>query len=60
MKTPYLTIFGQTATIILFAILLPVAVFYSIDRTIAAEDYAAGIPLRGCIFQSNCVETSYQ
>lgn len=60
MKTPYLTIFGQTATIMLFAILFPIVVLYSIDRTIASEDYAAGIPLKGCIFKSNCVESSYQ
>lgn len=60
MKTPYLTIFGQAIGWTIFTILFPVILVYSIDRTIAAEDFAAGVPLEGCIFQSNCVESSYR
>lgn len=60
MKTPYCSIIGQTAGLILFAVLFPIIVLYAVDRSISAQDYAAGIPLEGCIFESNCNLGSFE
>lgn len=60
MKTPYATIIAGTVATILFAILFPIVVLFTVDRTIAAQDYNAGIELKGCLFKTNCNEGNFE
>jgi len=60
MKTTYSTLIAETLVILLFTILFPIAVLFSVDRTIAAQDYNAGIEVKGCIFEMNCKVENFE
>ena len=54
MKASYATLVAETIAIILFVILFPIIVLFAVDRTIAAQDYSAGVEVKGYIFEMNC------
>lgn len=60
MKTTYVTMVAETASLLLFAILFPIFVLFAVDRTIAAQDYNAGIEVKGCIFETNCKVENFE
>lgn len=60
MKTTYSTLIAETLVILLFTILFPIAVLFSVDRTIAVQDYNAGIEVKGCIFEMNCKVENFE
>lgn len=60
MKTSYATLVAETIAIILFVILFPIIVLFAVDRTIAAQDYNAGVEVKGCIFKINCNAENYE
>ena len=60
MKTTYVTMVVETVSFLLFAILFPIVVLFVVDRTIAAQDYNAGIEVKGCIFGSDCKVENFE
>ena len=50
----------ETVSFLLFAILFPIVVLFAVDRTIAAQDYNAGIEVKGCIFEINCKVDNFE
>ena len=60
MKTNYVTMVVETVSFLLFAILCPIVVLFVVDRTIAAQDYNAGIEVKGCIFEINCKVDNFE
>ena len=60
MKTTYVSMVVETVSLLLFAILFPIVVLFAVDRTIAAQDYNAGIEVKGCIFEINCKVENFE
>ena len=50
----------ETVSLLLFVILFPIVVLFVVDRTIAAQDYNAGIEVKGCIFEINCKVENFE
>ena len=60
MKTTYVTMVVETVSFLLFAILFPIVVLFAVDRTIAAQDYNAGIEVKGCSCEIYCKVENFE
>ena len=60
MKTTYVTMVVEPVSLLLLTILFPIVMLFEVDRAIAAQDYNAGIEVKGCIFETNCKVENFE
>lgn len=53
-KLSYSEIINFIVIAIIAGIIIPLSIFWGVDRTVSANDLSAGYPLKGCIFSYNC------
>lgn len=59
-KITYADIFNIAIIGIIGGIIIPLCIFWGIDRAVSQRDYDNGYPLQNCIFSYNCNPDNFE